>query len=160
MNNNKIIDCITFFDNKLMFDLRFNILKDHVDFFVVCESKYDHRNNSKKLNFDLKFLKNNKVKYVVLDKPFPNENDIWKNQAIQREFLFNSLDSFVRENDFVFFSDPDEIPNPSLLINFNLKKKYGIFFQDCFNFKFNLYNPYETPWEGTRVSQKKKPKVH
>ena len=155
MNNNKIIDCITFFDNKLMFDLRFNILKDHVDFFVVCESKYDHRNNPKKLNFDLKFLKNNKVKYVVLDKPFPNETNIWKNQAIQREFLLNSLDSFVRENDFVFFSDPDEIPNPSLLINFNLKKKYGIFFQNCFNFKFNLFNPFETPWEGTRVSQKK-----
>ena len=54
-----------------------------------------------------------------------------------------------------FFSDPDEIPNPSLLINFNLKKRYGIFFQDCFNFKFNLFNPFETPWEGTRVSQKK-----
>ena len=129
MNNNKLIDCITFFDNKLMFDLRFNILKDHVDFFVVCESKYDHRNNPKKLNFDLKFLKNNKVKYVVLDKPFPNESDIWKNQAIQREFLLNSLDSFVRENDFVFFSDPDEIPNPSLLINFNLKKNMVFFFK-------------------------------
>ena len=155
MPRSKIIDCITFFDNKLMFDLRFNILKDYVDFFVVCESKYDHRNNPKKLNFDLKFLKNNKVKYVVLDKPFPNESDIWKNQAIQREFLLNSLDSFARENDFIFFSDPDEIPNPSLLINFNLKKKYGIFFQDCFNFKFNLFNPFETPWEGTRVSQKK-----
>ena len=155
MNNSKLIDCVTFFDNKLMFDLRFNILKDYVDFFVVCESKFDHRNNPKKLNFDLKFLKDNKVKYVVLDKPFPNESDIWKNQAIQREFLLNSLDSFVMENDFVFFSDPDEIPNPSLFINFSLKKKYGIFFQNCFNFKFNLYNPFETPWEGTRVSQKK-----
>ena len=147
MNNSKLIDCITFFDNKLMFDLRFNILRDYVDFFVVCESKYDHRNNPKKLNFDTKFLKDNKVKYVVLDKPFPNETDIWKNQAIQREFLLNSLDSFVM--------DPDEIPNPNRLINFNLEKKYGIFFQDCFNFKFNLYNPYETPWEGTRVSRKK-----
>ena len=155
MNNSKLIDCITFFDNKLMFDLRFNILRDYVDFFVVCESKYDHRNNPKKLNFDTKFLKDNKVKYVVLDKPFPNETDIWKNQAIQREFLLNSLDSFVMENDFIFFSDPDEIPNPNRLINFNLEKKYGIFFQDCFNFKFNLYNPYETPWEGTRVSRKK-----
>ena len=112
MNNNKLIDCITFFDNKLMFDLRFNILKDHVDFFVVCESKYDHRNNPKKLNFDLKFLKNNKVKYVVLDKPFPNESDIWKNQAIQREFLLNSLDTFAQENDFVFFSDLKTIDTP------------------------------------------------
>ena len=153
--NNKLIDCITFFDNKLMFDLRFNILKDYVDFFVICESKYDHKNNPKKLNFDLKFLKNNKVKYFVLDKQFPNETDVWKNQAIQREFLLNSLDSFVAENDYIFFSDPDEIPDPELLINFHLKKKYGIFFQNCFNFKFNLYNPYETPWEGTRVSKKK-----
>ena len=53
MKDNKLIDCVTFFDNKLMFDLRFNILKDHVDFFVVCESKYDHRNNPKKLKAEL-----------------------------------------------------------------------------------------------------------
>ena len=26
---------------------------------------------------------------------------------------------------------------------------------DCFNFKFNLFNPHETPWEGTRVCRKK-----
>ena len=155
MDKSKIIDCITFFDNSLMFDLRFNILKDYVDYFVVCESKYDHRNNIKKLNFDLKFLNENKVKYLVLDKPFPNQTDIWKNQAIQREFLLNNLESFVGENDYIFFSDPDEIPDPKLLSNFNLKKKYGIFFQDCFNFKFNLFNPHETPWEGTRVCKKK-----
>ncbi len=155
MEKNKLIDCITFFDNKRMFDLRFNILKDYVDFFVVCESKYDHRNNQKKLNFDINFLKQDKVKYFVLDKPFPNKKDIWKNQAIQREFLLNSLDTFVNEKDYIFFSDPDEIPNPKLLINFEMKKKYGIFFQKCFNFKFNLFNPYETPWEGTRVCKKK-----
>ena len=83
MENNKIVDCITFFDNKLMFDLRFNILKDYVDFFVVCESKFDHRNNPKKLNFDLKFLNENKVKYIVLDEPFPNELNIWKNHELE-----------------------------------------------------------------------------
>ena len=155
MNNNRLIDCITFFDNILMFELRFNILKDYVDQFVICESKYDHRNKEKKLNFDLKFLKEDKIKYVVLDKPFPNQTDIWVNQAIQREFLLNSLDEFVDKDDFIFFSDPDEIPNPHLLKNFELKKKYGIFFQKCFNFKFNLFNPHETPWEGTRVCKRK-----
>ena len=36
-----------------------------------------------------------------------------------------------------------------------LKKKYGIFLQDCFNYKFNLFNQYESPWEGTRVAKKK-----
>ena len=27
--------------------------------------------------------------------------------------------------------------------------------QHCFNFKFNLFNKYESPWEGTRVCKKK-----
>ena len=155
MDSSKLIDCITFFDNTSMFDLRFNILKDHVDLFVICESEYDHRNNKKKLNFKLDFLKNKKVKYFVLNKPFPNELDIWKNQAIQREFMLENLKNVANEEDYIFFSDPDEIPNPKLLINFELKKKYGIFFQKCFNFKFNLFNPYETPWEGTRVCKLK-----
>ncbi len=155
MVNNKKIDCITFFDNSFIFELRFNILKDYVDFFVVCESKYDHRNNPKKLNFDLKFLEDDRVKYIVLDNPFPNGKDIWKNQAIQREFLLDHLRSFVEDEDYIFFSDPDEIPDPKILKNFQLVKKYGIFFQKCFNFKFNLFNPFETPWEGTRVCKKK-----
>jgi hypothetical protein len=33
------------------------------------------------------------------------------------------------------FSDPDEIPNPNLLKNFFLKKKYGIFLQKHFVYK-------------------------
>ena len=155
MGDNKKIDCITFFDNSFMFDLRFNILKDYVDLFVICESKYDHRNNKKKLNFDLKFLKEDKVKYILLDDPFPDKIDIWKNQAIQREFLLNNLKLFADDDDYIFFSDPDEIPDPKILSNFKLKKKYGIFFQKCFNFKFNLFNSYETPWEGTRVCKNK-----
>ena len=55
----------------------------------------------------------------------------------------------------IFFSDPDEIPKPEILINFELKKKYGIFMQRCFNYKFNLFIKYESPWEGTRVCKKK-----
>jgi len=66
-----------------------------------------------------------------------------------------SCTDFANSEDYIFFSDPDEIPKPDLLSNFDLKKKYGIFLQDCFNYKFNLFNPYESPWEGTRVSKKK-----
>ena len=150
----KLIDCITYFDNSLMFDLRFNILKEVVDIFVVCESKYDHRNKLKNLNFDKKFLSEKKIKYFVLDQPFPRNSNLWQNQAIQREYLLHSL-NFVDSDDLIFFSDPDEIPDPKILANFNLSKKYGIFLQNCFNYKFNIFNPYETPWEGTRVCKKK-----
>ena len=154
MPKNKLIDCITFFDNNFMFELRFNILKDFIDFFVVCESKYDHRNNKKKLNFDKSYLESDKVKYLVLESPFPKETNLWENQAIQREFLLNGLKNFCSDDDYIFFSDPDEIPNPNILQNFKLNKKYAIFLQRCFNYKFNLFNPYESPWEGTRVCKK------
>ena len=54
MYKRKIIDCITFFDNNFMFDLRYNILKNYVDFFVICESKYNHKGKEKNRNFIFK----------------------------------------------------------------------------------------------------------
>ena len=151
----KIFDCITFFDNNFMFDFRYNVLRDFVDYFIICESIYDHRGKPKKKNFIKKDnYDDKKVKYFLLEEPFPENTSIWQNQAIQREFLLKSTD-FADKEDFIFFSDPDEIPRPELLSNFKLDKKYGIFMQSCFNFKFNLFNKYENPWEGTRVSKKK-----
>jgi len=152
--NCKIIDCITFFDNNLMFDLRYNILKDYVDCFVICESKFDHKNKEKNINFEFKnYYDKKKIRHIVINEKFP-DNNVWKNQGSQRDYIINNLSEFDDE-DFIFFSDPDEIPNPNFLKNFNLKKRYGIFFQKCFNYKFNLFNKYESPWEGTRVCKKK-----
>ena len=150
----KIIDCITFFQENLMFKLRYEVLKDVVDYFVVCESIFDHKGRNKNLNFDKKLIIDKKIKYIVHRNSFNTSASVWQNQAEQREFILNSL-NFVNNEDLIFFSDPDEIPNPEILRNFKLKKKYGIFFQKCFNYKFNLYNPHETPWEGTRVCKKK-----
>ena len=151
----KLIDCITFFDNNFIFEIRYNILKNYVDHFIICEAKYDHRGFEKPKNFIFKdYFDKKKIKYLYLEKPFPKNNDPWKNQAIQREFILENL-NFVDDEDFIFFSDPDEIPNPKNLNNFILKKKYGIFLQNCFNYKFNLFNPHESPWEGTRVVKKK-----
>ena len=151
----KIFDCITFFDNNFMFDLRYNILNKYVDYFIVCESIFDHRGNLKNKNFIFKSeYDQDKVKYFLMEKPFPKNNNIWKNQALQREYLLGCL-NFADPEDYIFFSDPDEIPKPEILKNFELKKKYGIFLQRCFNYKFNLYNKYESPWEGSRVCKKK-----
>ena len=109
----------------------------------------------KKKNFLKKnYFDDKKIKYFLLEEPFPNNTTIWENQAIQREFLLKKMD-FADGEDFIFFSDPDEIPNPEILENFSLKNKYGILMQQFFNFKFNLFNEYESPWEGTRVCEKK-----
>lgn len=146
----KIFDCITFFRENFITNLRFEILNDAVDYFVVCESKYDHKNNKKSLNFQLLNEKfKSKVIYLVLEDKFIS-TDPWKNQAKQREFLFEGL-KIANKDDLIMFSDPDEIPRPESLINFKISSKYGIFLQDCFCYKFNIFNKYETPWEGTRI---------
>ena len=146
----KIIDCITFFDNNFMFNLRYNILVEYVDYFVICESLYDHRGEPKKKNFLFeKEFDKKKIKYFLLDEPFPKKNNRWKNQAMQREYLLKCL-SFASEEDYIFFSDPDEIIRPEILKDFNV-----IFFKYFFNYKINLYNKFESPWEGTIVAKKK-----
>ena len=66
MTKSKIFDCITFFDNNYMFNLRYNILKNYVDYFVICESKFDHRGNPKNLNF---------IKYEEYDFSIPRREN-------------------------------------------------------------------------------------
>ena len=152
----KIYDCVTFFQENLQMELRFAILDEVIDKFVVCESVYDHRGNSKKINFSKKnFPKyENKIEHIVITKKFPEKNSPWENQAWQREFIFDGIKDASNE-DYIMFSDPDEIPNPKSIKNLNLRKKFGIFFQKMFTYKLNLFNKYESPWEGTRVCKKK-----
>jgi len=90
---NKIYDCVTFYNENLQVKLRFNILKDYVDKFVICESKFDHQGRPKKLNFKIEEHKEfkDKIIYLVLDKQFPDTANPWAAQAYQREFLLESL---------------------------------------------------------------------
>ena len=147
----KIYDCVTFFQENLQMELRFSILDQVVDKFIVCESIYDHRGNSKKINFSKKKFDKfqEKIIHIVIEKKFPEKNTPWQNQAWQREHIFHGIKE-ASPDDYIMFSDPDEIPNPLKLKDFKLKKKFGIFFQKMFTYKMNLFNKYETPWEGTR----------
>jgi beta-1,4-mannosyl-glycoprotein beta-1,4-N-acetylglucosaminyltransferase len=155
IGSNKVFDCITFFNENFITNLRFEILDPVVDFFVICESIYDHKGNKKNINFKLKNSKfKKKIIHIIVKDKFSKSTSPWKNQALQREKIFDGLKN-SKENDFIMFSDPDEIPNPHLLKNFFLKKKYGIFLQKHFVYKINLLNQYENPWEGTRIARKK-----
>ena len=66
----KIIDCTSFYNEHMMYEVRLNVLKDKVDKFIVTESTYSHSGEKKKLNFDInnypKFK--DKIKYIVIDK--------------------------------------------------------------------------------------------
>ena len=64
-----IYDCFQYFNEDHILDLRFNILNEKVDYFIISESTKTHQGQAKKLNFNIKnFSKfKNKIKYIVAD---------------------------------------------------------------------------------------------
>ena len=139
MNKNKIFDCITFFDENLLVNARLEILKNVVDYFVICESKYDYRGFKKKINFRLinKKLKH-KVRHLVLTDKFPDPKNLWKSEEFQREKIFEGIKD-ARADDYIMYSDSDEIPNPEVLKKIRLNKKYAIFLMNMYVYKINLF---------------------
>ena len=49
----KLYDCFMFYDEKLLLEIRLNILNKFVDKFVISEAKYLHNGKPKKLNFNI-----------------------------------------------------------------------------------------------------------
>ena len=156
-----------------MLEVRFNILNKYVDKFIVAEAKYSHSGEKKKLNFDInKFSKfKKKIIYIVIDNE-PNEvvyqkkdnnkfekredmrtNSI-KRIAHQRNKIMDYL-SEADDDDFIFYSDNDEIPNLENLNFENIQNKILIFKQKLFYYKFNLYCD-RVDWFGTKGCKKKK----
>ena len=69
----------------------------YVSQFMTTEAIPKKKNFIKKDEYNYK-----KVKYFVLEKPFPKNTSIWENQTIQREFLLKSVD-FANGDDYIFF---------------------------------------------------------
>ena len=143
MNKSKIFDCVTFFNENLLVNARLEILKDVVDYFVICESEYDYRGFKKKINFRLINKKfKNRVRHLVLTNKFPDTKNLWKSEEYQREKIFDGIKDADSE-DFIMYSDSDEIPNPEVLKKIKLNKKYAIFMMNMYVYKINLFNQYK-----------------
>ena len=159
----KIIDCIPFYQNNTLFEIRIKTLENIVDCFIVCEATKTHNGEDKKLNFQLeKFLKiTNKIKYIVIDDmpdKFSTEYKKFPLYNFQVDKLLDAIKDFDND-DIIIFSDEDEIPRPEKINLFDSGKfKYGIFLQNLYYYRFNILNTTEyngTRWPGSRISKKK-----
>ena len=163
----KVFDTTTFFEEKLMMDLRFNVLDQFVDKFIVCEARFSHSGDEKEINFDKKDYPKfeDKIIHLILERD-PVEklnydkrdvatlraNSIKRIEA-QRNYIFKSLEG-ADKNDYIIYSDNDEIPK---LSNIDLKKnksKILIFKQKLFYYKFNLAYP-KIDWFGSKACRVK-----
>ena len=151
-----ILDCVTYFDEEIILNLRFNILYDHVTKFVITEGTYDHRGNKRKLNFDIKKFDKFKDKIIYLPvEDFPDLNDPWNMLEYQRNYSMKEINK--HDNDtYILVSDIDEIPNPRKIYDFiNSKSNIGVFEQLFFYYKLNLLNTTQSEWYGSKICKKK-----
>ena len=62
----KIIDCTTYFNEPLLFEIRLNILNKYVDKFIVSEAIFTHSGNKKKKLILIKtYFQNLKIKLNI-----------------------------------------------------------------------------------------------
>jgi beta-1,4-mannosyl-glycoprotein beta-1,4-N-acetylglucosaminyltransferase len=163
----KIIDCTTYYSEDLMLDVRFNILNDYVDKFIITESKFSHSGAEKPLNFNINnFPKfKDKIHYLVienepegLDKSSITSSTKRMNSLLRIEQSYNFMFDAIKDasdNDLICLSDNDEIPNFDSKHFKESKNDIYIFKQLFFYYKFNLF--YDLmPWYGTKACKKKK----
>jgi len=151
----KIFDCCIYLDEDFLLDLRFNILNNFVDYFVIVESNRTWQNNKKNFNFDInKFNKfYSKIIYIKVE-DMPDGENPWTRENFQRNCIVRGLLK-AKDEDLIIISDADEIPNPEKIINFDLKRKYGVFEQKQYYYKLNLLNESKPVWRGSKLCIKK-----
>ena len=161
-----------YFDEDLVLDVRLNLLNKYVDYFVIVESKYNHKGEPKKLNFNIKNFKNfeKKIIYLVYDQ---EPSDLFKFEkkdtqpVISGKYIFNAgkrengQRNFISEGlkdssseDIIIISDVDEIPNLKEVNLNTIKNEIIIFRQEMFYYKFNLKLP-NFKWTGSKACKMK-----
>ena len=168
----KIYDCFMYFDEEVVVDVRLHTLNEFVDYFVIVESKFTHKGDSRKLKFNnQKFEKfKDKIIYIVDEEIYSQteeikaeDNEDEKSRKLifnaayrengQRNLIVKGLEK-ANDEDLILISDVDEIPKLSGLNFKNINEKIILFKQDMFYYKFNLLLP-DLIWTGTKACKKK-----
>jgi beta-1,4-mannosyl-glycoprotein beta-1,4-N-acetylglucosaminyltransferase len=112
----KIIDCFPYFNEEEHLILRINLLKDHVDGFVICEANRTHTGTLKEYTVEQVLKRNG----ILLDKihihrvELPSKEDEPDNQVRERKQRDEAV-KLIKEDEIWFISDCDEILNPEYL---------------------------------------------
>lgn len=158
-----IYDCMTFFNELDMLELRLNILDSMVDKFVIVEGNKTHTGSDKEFilekNFDRFSKWSDKIIYIKVE-DFPelknSDNDSlgnnWLYENYQRDCIIRGLKD-AREDDIIFTSDCDEIWNPVVLKKFLKNYKGGIYSLKLFNcyYSYNTVDIYSFYTKKSKV---------
>ena len=119
----KVIDVISFNGEYDLWDIRYSILKDTIDEFIIVEAPTTFSGNPKPLYFEKIKDKYDRVKYFVIDENYtPEEIALAENspntiggakhfvhEFLQKESIKKAL-THLKDDDLCFIGDADEIP--------------------------------------------------
>ena len=168
----KIYDCFMYFDEEVVVDVRLHTLNEFVDYFVIVESRFTHKGESRKLKFNHKKFKEfkDKIIYIADEEIYSETEEITTEDSEDEKSIKAIFNAGYRENgqrnliakglkeandeDLILISDVDEIPKLSGINFKSIKEKIILFKQDMFYYKFNLRLP-DLLWTGTKACKKK-----
>ena len=135
----KVIDYFPFFNEKELLELRLNLLKDHVDHFIIselntthsglrkdfiCQSLVDEYGFTDKVTVleveigDDDLIPNESDTYSATESKSPKEVNAWVRERLQRDALGRVVNQY-NDDDVFILSDCDEIINPEFITYFS-----------------------------------------
>lgn len=131
----KVFDVFLFNGELDLLEIRFNLLNDYVDYFVISEYDETHSGIKKEFYFENNkhlFEKfHNKIIYTKIDSPTQEDLDTVSNlyglhgyrtfqqDAYEKDSIKKVLEKHCNDDDIIIWSDLDEIPNPDVLKELN-----------------------------------------
>jgi beta-1,4-mannosyl-glycoprotein beta-1,4-N-acetylglucosaminyltransferase len=149
-----IYDCVIFWKELHLLEMRMNILKDVVDKFVIVESDKTFTGNTKPLYF----IQNSDVFYNLVGKDriihkqinLIDSSDPWILETQQRNSMM--LDTYTND-DIIMMSDVDEIPDPKIIAQSRFDKEEIYTCKQNFFYYYlnNKLEEYVDGWFGTKI---------
>lgn len=156
-----IYDVILYNGERELFEIRYNILKDYVDEFIVCEATTTFSGKPKPLHYAELIGKYKRVQFHKIDENWSSEEialaysspnteygkgaSHWVREFLQKEGIKKSL-KHLKDDDVIFIGDCDEIWNPLANVLNDKKDIYKIK-QLVYTYYLNNYS--SENWFGT-----------
>ena len=112
----KRIDCFPYFNEIELLELRYHLLKDHFDFFVVTDADRTHTGDTKPYSAKkaIKELGLPEDKFRVIEVKLPSKEEE-PDDHVRERMQRNAAAEYITWNTVAFVGDADEIINPEYI---------------------------------------------
>jgi len=154
----RVYDCVSFFNELDLLELRLQVLAAVVDRFIIVEADRTHTNRPKPFYFEenrarfAPFL--DRITYIKLtaaDFP-PFSGNAWVYENIQRNAASRGL-ADCRPDDLLIVTDLDEIPNPATIQQEKIRSGIRCLRQKYYGFWLNNYCFSRPDWIHPKILQ-------